>query len=329
MRRREFIALFGGVALASSRAVRAQQSDRLRSVGVLFGTANDLEGLARAALFRQGLSELGWTEGRNIHVDYRWIGGDADRAKANAAELVSQKPDVIVTNSTLSLAAVRNETNTIPVVFVGVGDPVGQGFVSSLAHPGGNITGFSSFEFLISEKWLELIREIAPELRRVAFIFNPEAAPFADKFVKLIESVALSLGVDLIASPTEDAAEIDHSLAAISGEPKGGLIVNPDAFTAANRRLIISLAGRYHLPAIYPFRFYAVDGGLLSYGFDFNEPFRRAPSYVDKILKGANPADLPIQQPTKFELVINLKTAKALGLTIQPQLLDRADDLIE
>jgi putative ABC transport system substrate-binding protein len=329
MRRREFIALFGGVALASSRAVRAQQSDRLRSVGVLFGTANDLEGLARAALFRQGLSELGWTEGRNIHVDYRWIGGDADRAKANAAELVSQKPDVIVTNSTLSLAAVRNETNTIPVVFVGVGDPVGQGFVSSLAHPGGNITGFSSFEFPISEKWLELIKEIAPELRRVAFIFNPEAAPFADKFVKLIESVALSLGVDLMASPTGDAAEIDHALAAISGEPKGGLIVNPDAFTAANRRLIISLAGRYHLPAIYPFRFYAVDGGLLSYGFDFNEPFRRAPSYVDKILKGANPADLPIQQPTKFELVINLKTAKALGLTIQPQLLDRADDLIE
>jgi len=301
MRRREFIALFGGVALASSRAVRAQQSDRLRSVGVLFGTANDLEGLARAALFRQGLSELGWTEGRNIHVDYRWIGGDADRAKANAAELVSQKPDVIVTNSTLSLAAVRNETNTIPVVFVGVGDPVGQGFVSSLAHPGGNITGFSSFEFPISEKWLELIKEIAPELRRVAFIFNPEAAPFADKFVKLIESVALSLGVDLMASPTGDAAEIDHALAAISGEPKGGLIVNPDAFTAANRRLIISLAGRYHLPAIYPFRFYAVDGGLLSYGFDFNEPFRRAPSYVDKILKGANPADLPIQQPTKLQ----------------------------
>jgi len=329
MRRREFIALFGGVALASSRAVRAQQSDRLRSVGVLFGTANDLEGLARAALFRQGLSELGWTEGRNIHVDYRWIGGDADRAKANAAELVSQKPDVIVTNSTLSLAAVRNETNTIPVVFVGVGDPVGQGFVSSLAHPGGNITGFSSFEFPISEKWLELIKEIAPELRRVAFIFNPEAAPFADKFVKSIERVALSHGVDLMASPTGDAAEIDHALAAISGEPKGGLIVNPDAFTAANRRLIISLAGRYHLPAIYPFRFYAVDGGLLSYGFDFNEPFRRAPSYVDKILKGANPADLPIQQPTKFELVINLKTAKALGLTIQPQLLDRADDLIE
>ena len=225
MRRREFIALFGGVALASSRAVRAQQSDRLRSVGVLFGTANDLEGLARAALFRQGLSELGWTEGRNIHVDYRWIGGDADRAKDNAAELVSQKPDVIVTNSTLSLAAVRNETNTIPVVFVGVGDPVGQGFVSSLAHPGGNITGFSSFEFPISEKWLELIKEIAPELRRVAFIFNPEAAPFAEKYVQLIRRVALSLGVDLIASPTEDAAEIDHSLAAISGEPKGGLIV--------------------------------------------------------------------------------------------------------
>jgi putative ABC transport system substrate-binding protein len=302
----------------------------MRRVGVLFGTADDLEGLTRAALIRQGLSELGWTVGRNIHVDYRWAGGDAARAKANAAELVSQKPDVIVVSGTLSLAAVRSETGTIPIVFAAVGDPVGQGFVSSLAHPGGNITGFTDIEFSISEKWLELIKEIAPDLGRSAFIFNPEAAPFADKFVEMMEPVARSLGINLMVSPTRDAAELDRALVAVSGEPKGGLIIDPDAFTAANRGRIISLAARYNLPAIYPFRFYAVDGGLLSYGFDFIEPWRRAvSSYVDMILKGTNPADLPIQEPTKFELVINLKTAKALGLTIPPQLLDRADDLIK
>jgi putative tryptophan/tyrosine transport system substrate-binding protein len=328
LRRRDFITLVGG-AVAWPRVVRAQQSERVRRVGVLFGGADDAEGKARAASLRQGLSELGWIEGRNIRIDYQWGSGDAERAKILAAELVSQKPDVIIATTTLSLAAVRNETSAIPIVFVNVGDPIAQGFVSSLAHPGGNITGFTSFEFAISVKWLELIKEIAPNLRRVAFIFNPEAAPFAEKFVNSIERVAPSFEVDLIVSPTRDAAEIDRALAAVSGEPKGGVIVNPDAFSTTNHGLIISLAARYHLPAIYPFRFYAVDGGLLSYGHDFNEPWQRAPSYVDKILKGASPADLPIQQPTKFELIINLKTAKALGLTIPPQLLDRADELIE
>ena len=280
-------------------------------------------------MLRQGLSELGWTEGRNIHIDYRWAGGDAAQAKADAAELVSQKPEVIVANSTLSLAAVRNETGTIPIVFVVVGDPIGQGFVPSFAHPGGNITGFTSFEFATAAKWLELIKEIAPELGRIAFIFNPEAAPYADKIVQSIEPLAHALGVRLMVTPTRDAHEIDRALVAVSGEPKGGLIVSPDAFTVANRGLIISLAARYRLPAIYAYRFLAIDGGLLSYGHDAKEPWRRVPTYVDKILKGASPADLPIQQPTKFELVINLKTAKALGLTIPPQLLDRADELIE
>lgn len=329
MRRRQFITLIGGAAAAWPCAVRAQQTERVRRVGVLFATANDVEGQARAALLRQGLSELGWTEGRNIRIDYQWGGGDAARTKTIAVELVSQKPDVIIANTTPALAAVRNETSTIPIVFVNVGDPIAQGFVSSLAHPGGNITGFTSFEFTTSAKWLELIKEIAPKLRHVAFIFNPEAAPFAEKFVNSIERAAPSLGVDLVVSPTRDAAEIDRALAAVSGEPKGGLIVEPDAFTSANRGLIISLAARYRLPAIYPYRFYAVEGGLLSYGHDFNELWRRAPSYVDKILRGASPGDLPIQQPTKFELIINLKTAKALGLTIPPQLLDRADELIE
>jgi putative tryptophan/tyrosine transport system substrate-binding protein len=327
MRRREFIILTGGTAIAWPLAVRAQQSERVRRVGVLSGGADDAEGQARAASLRQGFSELGWTEGRNIHIDYRWSGGDVSRAKANAVELVSQKPDVVIATTTLALAAVRDETSTIPIVFVNVGDPIAQGFVSSLAHPGGNITGFTSFEFTTSAKWLELIKEIAPKLRRVAFIFNPEAAPFAEKFVNGIERAAPSLGVDLIVSPTRDAAEIDRALVAVSGD--GGLIVEPDAFTSANRALIISLAARYRLPAIYPYRFYAADGGLLSYGNDINETWRRAPFYVDKILRGANPGDLPIQQPTKFELIINLKTAKALGLTIPPQLLDRADELIE
>jgi len=311
-------------------APRAQQPERLRQIGVLISTReDDPVGRARAALLRQGLSEFGWTEGRNVHIDYRWVGGDEARAKANAAELVSQKPDVIVANSTLLLAAVRNETGTIPIVFVVVGDPIGQGFVSSFAHPGGNITGFTSFEFAIGAKWLELIRKIAPELGRVAFIFNPEAGPFAEKFVQSIEPLAHSLGVRLTVTPTRDAREIDGALTAALGEPKGGLIVSPNAFTVANRGLIISLAARYRLPAIYGFRYFAAAGGLLSYGHDAEEPWRRAPTYVDKILRGASPADLPIQQPTKFELVINLKTAKALGLAIPPQLLDRADELIE
>ena len=330
MRRREFITLIGGTAVSWPRAVRAQQSQRIRQIGMLISLReDDVEGQSHVALLRQGLKELGWTEGSNINIDYRWVGGDAARAKTDAAELVSQKPDLIIANSTLSLAAVRDETSTIPIVFLVVGDPLGQGFVSSLARPGGNITGFTAFEFTTSAKWLELIKEIAPDLRRIAFIFNPAAGPYAEKFLQSIAPIASSFGIDLMVRPTRDAAEIDQALVAVSGESKGGLIVSPDAFTVANRGLIISLAARYRLPAIYPYRYFATDGGLLSYGHDVNEPWRRTPSYVDKILRGASPADLPIEQPTKFELIINLKTAKTLGLTIPPQLLDRADELIE
>jgi putative ABC transport system substrate-binding protein len=330
MRRRDFITLLGGAASAWPVTARAQQATRMRRVGVLVSTReDDAEGRRRVDLLLRGLRELGWTEGRNINFVYRWAGGDPARAKADAAELVSEKPDVIIANSTMALAAVRNETSTIPIVFLVVGDPIGQGFVSSLAHPGGNITGFTAFEFATSAKWLELIKEIVPETRRVAFIFHPASGSYSDKFVREIAPIASSSGIELLVSPTSDAAEIDHALAAVSGEPKGGLIVSPDGFTTSNRGRIISLAARYHLPAIYPYRYFAADGGLLSYGHDNNEPWQRAPSYVDKILRGANPADLPIQQPTKFELVINLNTAKALGLTIPPQLLDRADELIE
>jgi putative ABC transport system substrate-binding protein len=329
MRRREFITLFGCVAAAWPRTACAQQSERVRSVGVLIGTADDAEGQARAVVLRQGLSELGWSDGRNIRIDYRWAGGDAAQAKAAAAQLVSRKPDVIIATGTISLAAIQNETSTIPIVFVGVADPVGQGFVASLAHPGGNITGFTDLDFSIAGKWLELIREIAPDLGRIAFIFNPGAAPFAEKLGELMEPVARSLGINLIVSPTRDAAELDRALVAVSGEPKGGLIIDPDGFINVNRGLIISLAARYNLPAIYPTRSYPVHGGLFSYGYEFWEPWRWLPSYVDKILKGASPADLPIQRPTKFELVINLKTAKELSLTVPPQLLDRATEIIE
>jgi putative ABC transport system substrate-binding protein len=329
MRRRDFISIVGSAA-AWPLAVRAQQAERMRHIGLLIGSSeDDAEGRARVALLAKGLNELGWTEGRNIHFDYRWAGGDAARAKAHAAGLVGQKPDLIVANSTLALAAVHNLTSTIPIVFVLVADPVGQGFVSSFSHPGGNITGFTAFEFTTGAKWMELLKEIVPGLRRVALIFNPTGGAFAEKYAQAIAPVASSFAIDLIVSPTRNATELDQAFAAVSGEPQGGLIVNPDAFTNANRALIISLAARYRLPAIYPYRFHVVDGGLVSYGHDYNEPWQRAASYVDKILKGAKPADLPIQEPTKFELVINLKTAKALGLSIPPQLLDRADELIE
>src|SRR5262249_25883271 len=235
MGRRDFIKGIAGSAAVWPLAARAQQPERLRRIGMLMPTReDDPEGQARAALLRQGLNELGWTEGRNIHIDYRWVGGDEARAKANAAELVSQKPDAIIANSTLLLTAVRNETSTIPIVFVVVGDPIGQGFVSSFAHPGGNITGFTAFEFAIGAKWLELIKEVAPELGRVAFIFNPEAGPFAEKFVQSIEPLAQSLGVTLTVTPTRDTREIDGAFAGVSGEPKGGVIVSPDAFTSPN-----------------------------------------------------------------------------------------------
>jgi len=276
------------------------------------------------------LGALGWIEGGNIQIDYRWAGGDAARARAYAAELVRLSPDVIIANSTLCLKAVRNETSTIPIVFVVVGDPVGQGFVSNLAHPDGNITGFTSFEFEIGSKWLELTTIVVPDVRRIAFMFNPEAGlPYAEKFVQSIAGAAPGRGVELIVSPVRDAAEVERLIVQMGRDSNSSLIVNPDAFTNANRGLIISLAARHRLPAIYAYRHYAVDGGLLSYGHSTDDLFGRATIYVDKILKGAKPADLPIQNPTKFELIINQKTAKALGLTIPDKLLARANEVIE
>jgi putative ABC transport system substrate-binding protein len=331
MRRRDFITLLGGAAVGWPLAARAQQSERMRRVGVLMSPReDDPETQIRANTLRKGLAELGWIEGRNVHIDFRWSGGDAAHASAYAAELVRLMPDVIIANSTLCLKAVRNETSTIPIVFVVVGDPVGQGFVSSLAHPGGNITGFTAFEFEIGSKWLEIAKTIAPEVRRIGFIFNPEAGlPYAEKFVQSLAGAASARGVELIVSPVRDAAEVDRVIVRLGSESNGGLIVNPDAFTVANRGLIISSAARYRLPAIYAYRYYVADGGLLSYGHETNDLFRRATVYVDRIFKGAKPADLPVQNPTKFELIINQKTAKALGLTIPDKLLALADEVIE
>ena len=332
MRRREFIAGLGGAVAAWPVTASAQQPDRTRRVGMLLVySEGDPEGQANTRGFQEELQKLGWTEGRNIRIDHRWTGADPTRAKAYAAELVGSTPDVIVTQSTLSLATALKETRTIPIVFVYVGDPVGQGFVTSLAHPGGNATGFTAFEFEMSGKWLKLLKEIAPHAARIAIVFNPEAAPYANNFVRTITAVAPSFGTELIVSPIRNAADIESAVAGVADKSNGGLIVIPDSFTSANRGLIISLAARYRLPAIYAYRYNAVDGGLLSYGHDSDttDQFRRAAQYVDRILKGTKPADLPIQQPTKFELVINLKTAKTLGLNVSAALLSLADELIE
>jgi putative ABC transport system substrate-binding protein len=330
IRRREFIATLGSAAMWPLVAL-AQQPERMRRVGVLMSPReNDIEAQIRTSIVRKGLGELGWSDGRNLQIDFRWSGGDAARAKAYAAELVRLTPDVIIANSTLCLKAVQNETSAIPIVFVVVGDPVGQGFVSNLARPGGNITGFTAFEFQIGGKWLEVIKIVAPDVRRVAFMFNPEAGlPYAEKIVPSMAEVAPARGEELIVSPIRDAAEVEGVMAQLGSGSNGGLIVNPDAFTTANRALIISLAARYRLPAIYAYRYYAVDGGLLSYGHETNDLFRRATIYVDRIFKGAKPADLPVQNPTKFELIINQKTAKALGLTIPDNLLALANEVIE
>jgi putative ABC transport system substrate-binding protein len=337
MKRRAFITLLGGAPVVVPIAGYAQQPDQMPRIGCLLSfSEGDLEGNADVVAFREELQKFGWIEGRNIRIEYRWTSGDPARAKNYAAELVALKSDVILANSTLSLRAARKETETIPIVFVVVGDPVGQGFVTSLSHPGGNITGFTGFEFSTAAKWLELLKETAPQTKRIAVIFNAEAAPYfnaeaapyAKNMVQTIAAIAPSLGAELVVSSTRDAVEIERAIAGVAGS-KGGLIVIPDAFTVGNRGVIISLAARYCLPGVYAHRLYAVDGGLLSYGHPFTDEFRQSASYVDRILRGANPADMPVQQPTKYELVINLKTAKALGIEVPAQLLARADEVIE
>jgi ABC-type uncharacterized transport system substrate-binding protein len=327
IRRREFIAALGGAA-AWPLAALAQQGVPVRRIGVLMAYAEgDPEAQARIGAVRQGLRELGWTEGHNIQIETRWGTGDPDRAQTSTTELVSLAPDVIVAHGTPALGASHRATRTIPVVFVSVIDPVGAGYVQSLAVPGGNITGFSTFEPEIGGKWLELLKEIAPGLSRVAVILDPG---FIAGVWGAIENMAPRFGLEVknlrFQAPTDD---LETAVARFAQESRGGLIVIPTALNAVQRNRIISSAARGRLPAMYAFRFYATDGGLMSYGIDTVDLFRRSASYVDRILKGEKPADLPVQAPTEFEMVINLKTAKALAIDVPPTLLARADEVIE
>ena len=330
MRRREFITLLGGAA-AWPLAARAQQPDRMRRIGVLMGYAeSDRQGQAFVAAFRDELQKLGWTEGRNIRIDTRWATpGDAESRQRFAKELVALQPDLVLSHGTPATATLLQQTRTIPIVFAAVSDPVGSGFVTGFPRPGGNVTGFMNMEPTMAGKWMELLKEIAPRVARVALLFNPATAPYAEYWLNPFEAAAASFGVQAIAAPVHDTSELKTVVAAQAREPNGGLIVMPDTFTTAHRAEITALAARHRLPAVYPFRFFAEFGGLLSYGTNLVYDFRRAATYADRILKGAKPGELPVQAPVKFELVINLKTAKALGITVPPSLLARADEVIE
>src|SRR5215831_10567619 len=329
MRRREFITLFGG-AVSWPFAARAQQPTGSRRLGVLINLSeNDLEAQRLIAAFRERLAQLGWVDGRNLRIDYRWATGDVDRIRAFAKELVALLPDIIVGYATPSVVALQHETGSIPIVFLSVTDPLGQGLVASLAHPGGNITGFAVFEFSLGTKWVETLKQISPNLKRVTTIFNPKTAPYYSLYLRAIEKAASSLAIDSIVVEIHDDAEIERAIGNLAHEPDSGLIAMPDSFNMAHRQTIIAFADQYRLPAMYYFPLFAVDGGLISYGPDETDMFRRTADYVDRILKGAKAGDLPVQQPISFRLVINLKAAKALGLNVPTALLAGADEVIQ
>jgi len=328
MRRRDFITLLGGAAVWPL-AARAQQPERTRRIGVLINlTAEDPESPARLAAFAQGLADLGWTIGRNLRIDYRWPGGDPESIRKDAEELVALTPDLILSSGTPTVAALQKATRSVPIVFAQVVDPVGSGFVETLARPGGNMTGFSVFEYGISGKWLELLKEIAPNVTRAAILRDVALASGSGQLGAL-QSVAPVLGVELRPVDVGDAAAIERAVVAFARSPNGGLIVTASTLAVIHRKLITKLAAEHRLPAVYHSSYYVSSGGLISYGPNSIDPFRRAAGYVDRILKGEKPAELPVQAPTKFELVINLKTAKALGLDVPPTLLARADEVIE
>jgi putative ABC transport system substrate-binding protein len=326
--RREFITLLGGAA-AWPLAARAEQGGRVRRIGVLPGGAeNDPTAKTDISAFTQALAELGWTDGRNVRMDLRWAGGDTNRIRALAQELVGLQPDIILAGSTPVTVALRRETRTIPIVFAGVGDPVASGIVERLNQPGGNITGFATVEASLGGKWLELLSEIAPGLKRASIMFNPDTAT-ASSFLPSFDTAARSLKVVPIIAPVHNDVEIEEAIVALGREPGGGLVVVPDTFMVAHRAPIILAAARNNVPAVYAPSFFARDGGLLSYGADPVDTYRRAASYVDRILRGAKPGDLPVQLPTKFEMVVNRKTATGLGLAVPPSILLRADEVIE
>jgi ABC-type uncharacterized transport system substrate-binding protein len=329
MRRRQFITLLGS-ATAWPIAARAQQPDVVRRIGVLMITAEtDPQAQADRAPFAKQLQHLGWTEGQNVRIDYRWAAGDLSHLPALAAELVGLRPDLIVAQGTPGLAAAQQATRTLPIIFTNVTDPVGQGFVESLAHPGGNITGFALFEFSMGGKWLEVLKMLAPSTKQVALLFNPPMAPYATLYFRSVEAAAPRFGIQPFSMEIDDEAGVERRLSGLGREPNSGLIVLLDAFTHVHRDFIIGQAARHQIPTIYTVRVFAESGGLVSYGVNLADQFRQAAIYVDRILKGTKPADLPIQQPTKFELVINLKTAKALGLTVPLIMQMTADEVID
>jgi putative ABC transport system substrate-binding protein len=330
MRRREFITLVAGAAAAWPLAARAQHSgERVRRITALMSmAADDPEAQPRVAAFETGLRELGWLDGRNLQIEHRLV-SDGELLRRSAVELARMPPDLILATSTPVMAALREQGLSVPIVFVQVADPVGQGLVPNLARPGGHITGFINFEFSIGTKWLEALKQIAPRVTRVALIYNPETAPYADLFQRPVEAAAPSFAVMPITVAARSAAELERALDAFARTPNGGLLVLPDITNLIHRDQIIALAERHRLPAVYPYRYYAASGGLLSYGSEQADLFRRAASYVDRILKGTSPGELSVQTPTKYELVINLKTANALGLKVPPTLLARADEVIE
>jgi putative ABC transport system substrate-binding protein len=330
MRRREFITLLSGVAVGRPLGAHAQQGDRMRRLGILMaGAESDPHYQADVAVFREGLQKLGWVDGQNIRIEVRWAGFNAETMQRYAKELIALQPDLILSNDTPTTATLLQQTRTVPIVFATVADPLGSGFVASFARPGGNATGFAVYEASLGGKWLELLKETVPNVSRAVVLFNPATAPFADSQLKSINNAATSFGVEVSVAHVHDVSELETVVAAQAREPNSGLIVLNEDFMIAHRVEIISSAARYRLPAVYPFRFFAELGGLVSYGVDLNDNFRRAVSYADRVLRGAKPSELPVQAPVKFELVINLKTARAIGIDLPLQLKQRADEVIE
>jgi len=329
MQRREFLGVLGGAAAAWPLAARAQQGERVRRIGVLVGQAeNDPDAKARLTGFQEALAKAGWSEGRNVSVDYRFSAGRAEHVEALAKELVALQPDVIIAQGTSVTAALQRESNKIPIVFVTVSDPIGSGFVASLPRPGGNITGLLMYEAGITGKWMAMLKEIAPRLARAALVANPKGTAY-DYFLQAAEAAAPSLAIEIVPSPIENTADIERVIDSVARVPNSGLLLPPDTTTITHRDLIVALAARHRLPAVYSLRVFVTAGGLMSYGTDVVEIFRLAATYADRILRGAKPAELPVQAPTKYETIVNLKTAKALGLDVPPSLIVRADQVIE
>jgi putative ABC transport system substrate-binding protein len=331
MRRREFLVTMCSAAAAWPKAAHAQSTERIRRIGLLLPFAeSDAQAKTEVAAFRATLQQLGWTEGRNLQTELRWAGGTVKQIQNHAQELVALAPDVLVPRTTPATAALHQATRSIPIVFIGASDPVGSGFAASIARPEGNVTGFTNAEASLGGKWVEVLKEINPRISRIAVMFDPNTSPGRGLFyLQLVQNAAKSIALETLATPVHDAASIERAVEKFAAEPNGGLLIQPDVTMHTNRGLIISLAARHRLPAVYTFGFYVAEGGLASYGVDSVDLHRRAASYVDRILRGEKPGQLPVQGPIKFDLAINLKTAKALGLTLPPTLIGRADEVIE